>query len=43
LKYVVEMGSEAVIYIPSFITPGGGIQTLIGGYTNTQTAFFFPK
>jgi hypothetical protein len=35
------MGSGAVIYIPSFIKIGSGIQKLIGGihrHTHTQTA-----
>jgi hypothetical protein len=31
MKFVVEMGSDAVIYIPSFIKIGSGIQKLIGG------------
>jgi hypothetical protein len=31
MKYAVELGSGAVIYIPSFINIGSGIQTLIGG------------
>jgi hypothetical protein len=36
-NYTVEMGSGAVIYIPSFIKIGPGIQKLIGGL-HTQTA-----
>jgi hypothetical protein len=36
MKYVVEMGSGAMIYIPSFIKIGSGIHELIGGYTDTQ-------
>jgi hypothetical protein len=31
MKYAVHMGSGAVIYIPSFIEIGSGIQKLIGG------------
>jgi hypothetical protein len=31
MKYAVQMGSDAMIYIPSFIKTGSGIQTLIGG------------
>jgi hypothetical protein len=31
MKCVVEMGSGAMIYIPSFIKTGSGIQKLIGG------------
>jgi hypothetical protein len=27
MKYAVEMGSDAMIYTPSFITIGSGIQT----------------
>jgi hypothetical protein len=37
MKYAVEMGSGAVIYIPSFIETGSGIQKLTGG--DTQTAW----
>jgi hypothetical protein len=29
MKYAVEMGSGAMIYIPSFIKIGSGIQKLI--------------
>jgi hypothetical protein len=32
------MGSGAMINIPSFINIGSGIQKLIRGYTDTQTA-----
>jgi hypothetical protein len=31
MKYAVEMGSETMIYIPSFIKTGSGVQKLIGG------------
>jgi hypothetical protein len=31
MKYAVEMGSGAMIYIPSFIKIGSGTQKLIGG------------
>jgi hypothetical protein len=31
MKYAVEMGSGAMIYIPSFIRIGSGTQKLIGG------------
>jgi hypothetical protein len=34
MKYAVEMGSGAMIYIPSFINTGSGIQKLMG---DTQT------
>jgi hypothetical protein len=51
MKYAVEIGSDAIIYIPSFIKIGSAIQKLIGGYTDTQTPawrsqkpiFIFPK
>jgi hypothetical protein len=38
MKYATEMGSVAMIYIPSFIKIGSGIQKLIvgGGFTDTQ-------
>jgi hypothetical protein len=31
MKFAVEMGSGAMIYIPSFIKIGPGIEKLIGG------------
>jgi hypothetical protein len=31
MKGAVEMGSGAMIYIPSFIKIGSGIQKLVGG------------
>jgi hypothetical protein len=31
MKYAVEMGSGAVIYVPSFIKIGSGIRKIIGG------------
>jgi hypothetical protein len=34
MKYAVEMGSGAMIYIPSFIYIGSSIQTLMGGDTH---------
>jgi hypothetical protein len=36
MKYAVEMGSVAMIYIPSFIETGSGIQKLVGGDTQTH-------
>jgi hypothetical protein len=37
MKYAVEMGSGAMIYIPSFINTGLGIQKLTGvRYTDIQ-------
>jgi hypothetical protein len=38
MKYAVEMGSGAMIYIPSFIKTGSGIQKLMGG-VGPQTAW----
>jgi hypothetical protein len=35
VKYAVGMGSGAMIYIPSFIKIGSGIQKLIVGGINT--------
>jgi hypothetical protein len=43
VKYAVGMGSGAMIYIRSFIKTGSGIQKLMGGYTDTQTARLFHK
>jgi hypothetical protein len=40
MKYAVEMGSGAMIYIPSFIKSVTDIQKLIGmEFTDTQTAW----
>jgi hypothetical protein len=41
MKYAVQMDSDAMIYIPSFIKIGSGIQNLIKGigFTDTQTAW----
>jgi hypothetical protein len=39
MKYAVEMGTSAVMYIPSFIKIGSGIQKLMGVYRGTQTAW----
>jgi hypothetical protein len=36
MKYALEIGSGAVIYVPSFIKIGSAIQKLIEG-THTQT------
>jgi hypothetical protein len=36
MKYAVEMGSGAMIYIPSLIKTGSGIQTLIRGKGDSQ-------
>jgi hypothetical protein len=39
MKYAVEMRSDALIYIPSFIKIGSRIQKLILGiHRHTQTA-----
>jgi hypothetical protein len=37
MKYAVEMGSGAMVYIPSFITIGSSIQEWRGGYTYKHT------
>jgi hypothetical protein len=37
MKYDIEMGSGAMIYVPSFIKIGSGIQKLIEG--DTQAAW----
>jgi hypothetical protein len=43
-NYAVEMGSGAVIYIPSFIEIGSGVQKLIGWiHRHTQTATWSHK
>jgi hypothetical protein len=39
MKYAGETDSCVMIYIPSFITTGSGIQKLLGGYTDIQTAW----
>jgi uncharacterized RmlC-like cupin family protein len=36
MEYAAEMSSGAMIYIPSFIKTGSGIQKLIAGVTKTQ-------
>jgi hypothetical protein len=35
-EYTVEMGSDAMIYIPSFMKTDSGIQK--GGFTDIETA-----
>jgi hypothetical protein len=38
MKYTVEMGSSAMIYIPSLIKIGSAIEKLIGGiYRHTDS------
>jgi hypothetical protein len=40
MNYAVEMGLGAMIYVPSSIKTGSGIQKLMeGGFTNTQAAW----
>jgi hypothetical protein len=34
MKYAVETGSRVIIYIPSFMTTGSGIQKLTRGRTH---------
>jgi hypothetical protein len=36
MKYIVEMGSGAMIYIPSLIKSGSAIQKLMGRYRDTD-------
>jgi hypothetical protein len=43
MKYAFELSSGAMIYIPSFIKSGSGIQKLMRGHTDTQTAWISPK
>jgi hypothetical protein len=38
MKYAVEMGSDAMMYIPSFIKIGSGIKKVLGG-GDTQIAW----
>jgi hypothetical protein len=37
MKYAVEVGSGAMIYIPSFIKTGSGTQKLMGGGIHRHT------
>jgi hypothetical protein len=37
MKYAVEMGSDIMICIPSFIKIVSAIQNLTGGYTDTDS------
>jgi hypothetical protein len=37
MKYAVEMGSGTVMYIPSFIKIGLGVQKLIGIHRHTDS------
>jgi hypothetical protein len=39
MKYAVEMGSGAMIYIPSFIKIGSGIQKLTAGDSQTHRQY----
>jgi hypothetical protein len=39
MKYATDMGLGAMIYVPSFIKIGSGIQKLIEGFMDTQTAW----
>jgi hypothetical protein len=42
MKYVIEMGSGAMIYIPSFMKIGLAIQKLIEGDTQTAQSLHKP-
>jgi hypothetical protein len=37
MKYTTEMTSGGMIYVPSFMTNGTGIQKLLGKDTDTHT------
>jgi hypothetical protein len=39
MEYVIDMGSGAMIYIPSFIKIGSGIQKPMRVFTDTQTGW----
>jgi hypothetical protein len=39
MEYAVEMCSGAMIYIPSFMKTGSGIQKLIREYIGTEAAW----
>jgi hypothetical protein len=49
MQYAIEMGSGAMIYIPTIIKIGKGIQKLVGWVKHTdskvisQTYFYFLK
>jgi hypothetical protein len=43
MKYTVEMGSGVMASTPNSIKIGSANQKLIGGYTDTQTAWRFYK
>jgi hypothetical protein len=39
MKYAIEMGLSAMIYIPNSIKTGSVIQKMIRGYRDTQRAW----
>jgi hypothetical protein len=44
MKYAVEVGSDATIYVPNFIKIGSGIEKLIGrgnAQTHISYAYFY--
>jgi hypothetical protein len=44
MKYAVEMGPSAMIYVPSFIKIGSAVQKLTGGihrHTEIAYAYFY--
>jgi preprotein translocase subunit SecG len=43
MKYAFEMDSGAMVYIPSFTEIVSGVQKLMGGYSDTQTAWRLHK
>jgi hypothetical protein len=42
VKYAVEIGSGAMICIPSFVKIGSDIQKLVGGFTDTAWRWHKP-
>jgi hypothetical protein len=43
MKYTIDMGSDAMIHIPSLIRICSVIKTLMRGYTGTHTAWGLHK
>jgi hypothetical protein len=37
MKFAIEMGSDVMLYIPSFIKIGSGIQKLMEGWEYTDS------
>jgi hypothetical protein len=43
MKYAVQIGSDAMIFIPSFIKTCSGTQKLMGGYANMDSIGSYPR